>query len=71
MACMILAVMTRGRRLIGEYDRKMAESGDFSAAEEADEKLCEMARKETTAALNHVLMEASQQMKNGYNRADN
>ena len=65
------AVATKGRHLIWEYDRRMAETGDFSLAAEANEKLCEMAREQTTATLNKVLLDASTHMKNGYNRADN
>ena len=65
------AVMTRGRALVREYDRKMTESGDFSLALEANEKLCEMAREQSTAVLGKVLYESSLHMKNGYNRADN
>ena len=65
------ALAVKGRQLIREYDRKMAENGDYSLAEEANEKLCAMAKEQTTAALNAVLREASQRMKNGYNRADN
>ena len=64
------AVATRGRQLILEYDRKIAETGDLSLAAEANEKLCEMAKEETTDALTKVLAEASERMKNGYNLAD-
>ncbi len=64
-------VAVRGRQLIREYDRKMAEKGDFSLAEEANEKLCSMAKKETTTVLNKVLLTASEKMKNGFNLADN
>ena len=66
-----LAVETRGRQLIREYDAKIAESGTAALAEEANRKLCEMAKEETTAALNRVLRTASERMKNGYNLADN
>ncbi len=65
------AVATRGRRLVLEYDRRMAETGDFSLTAEANEKLCAMAKEQTIAALNKVLLDASEHMKNGYNRADN
>lgn len=65
------AMAVEGRKLVREYDQKMTETGDFSLAEEANEKLCEMAKKETTKALKNVLREASIRMKNGYNRADN
>ena len=65
------AVFVKGRRLLLEYDRKMAESGDFSLTAEANEALCRMAKEQTTETLNKLLAEASQHMKNGYNRADN
>ena len=65
------AVAAKGRRLLLEYDRKMAASGDFSLTEEANEKLSAMAREETTATLNKVLLSASEKMKNGFNMADN
>ena len=65
------AVMTRGRQLIREYDRKMAEAKDFSLTEEANEKLSAMAREETVSTLNKVLLTASEKMKNGFNMADN
>ena len=65
------AVFTIGRQIIHEYDKKMAESGDYSLAEEANEKLCAMAKKQTDETLTKVLHDASTHMKNGYNRADN
>ena len=65
------AVMTRGRRLLLEYDKKMTESGDFSLSREANEALAKMAKEESTKTLNKVLRAASETMKNGYNRADN
>ena len=65
------AVMTKGRQIVREYDRRMTETGDFSLAAEANEKLCKMAREQTTGTLGKVLYESSVHMKNGYNRADN
>ncbi|MBE6909253.1 MAG: C69 family dipeptidase [Ruminococcaceae bacterium] len=65
------AVAAKGRRIVLEYDKKMAESGDFSLTEEANDALCKMAKEETTSALTKVLAEASTHMKNGYNMADN
>ena len=65
------AVAAKGRRIIWEYDRKMAESGDFSLTAEANEALCKMAREQTADTLNKVMVEASARMRNGYNRADN
>ena len=65
------AVMTRGRQLVLEYDRRMTDAGDFSLTAEANEALAAMARKETTDALNQIVQVASERMKNGYDRADN
>ena len=59
------------RAIIFEYDAKMTESGDFALIAEANRKLCEAAKKETVSTLNAVLLQASEHMKNGYNRADN
>lgn len=66
-----LAAFTEGRRLLREYDKKMTESGDFSLTEKANEEICKVFRTLTTDTLNKVLMDASQHMKNGYNRGDN
>ena len=65
------AVVTKGRRLVLEYDRKMANTGNWALAEEANEKICAMAKKETDAVLGKVLQTASEHMKNGFNLADN
>ncbi|MDO5328213.1 MAG: C69 family dipeptidase [Clostridia bacterium] len=65
------AVLTKGRRIIREYDQKIAETGDAALAREANEKLSAMAKEQTTQTLNKVLLDASTHMKNGYNRADN
>ena len=65
------AVVTKGRQLVIEYDRRIAETGDAALAEEANKKLCAMAREETVKTLNHVLLEASQNMKNGFRLSDN
>ena len=66
-----LAVMTRGRQIVAEYDKKYAESGEEKLPEEANRKLCRMAKEETVKTLNKVLLVASEHMKNGYNLADN
>ena len=65
------AVLTKGRQLVLEYDKKMRETGDFSLAEKANEEICKMAKEQTTETLNKVLAEASQHMKNGFKLADN
>ena len=65
------AVAIRGRTLLREYDSKVAEGGELSLLEEANEALANMAREQTLDTLGKVLQEASQHMKNGFNRADN
>jgi dipeptidase len=65
------AIAVESRKLVAEYDRKMTESQDFSLSAEANGKLCELAKKQTTDVLNKILLESSKHMKNGYNRADN
>ena len=65
------AVAVKGRQIIREYDRKIAESGDAALVRQANEKLCAMAKEQTISTLNKVLLDASVHMKNGYNRADN
>ena len=65
------AVMTKGRTLLREYDRKIAAGGDLALAAEANEALAKMAKEQTISTLNKVLLVASEHMKNGYNRADN
>ena len=62
---------TRGRQIIREYDKKIGETGDLKLAEEANRKLCEMAKEETAKALTNVLHTACGKMKDGYNLADN
>ena len=65
------AIAIRGRQIIREYDQKIAEGGDTAKLKaEANRKLCEMARKETTSALTKITQIASEQMKNGFNLAD-
>ena len=63
-------VFIRGRQLILEYDRKIAQSGDLRLAEEANKKLCAMAKEETVKVLNDVLLAASEKMRNAYHLDD-
>lgn len=65
------AVMTKGRKIVLEYDRKIAETGDAKLLEEANERLAAMAKAQTDKTLTAVLHESSVTMKNGYSRADN
>ena len=61
----------KGRQLILEYDGQIRECGDLRLAEEANRKLCKMAKEETVKALNAVTQAASEKMKNGYRLGDN
>ena len=65
------AVMTRGRQLVMEYDRQIAQTGNQSLCVKANDALAAMAREETTRALNKMLYEASVSMKNGFTMRDN
>ena len=63
-------VAAAGRRIILEYDRKMAESGKYDLYEEANEIIVSLVKEETTKCLNQVLLNASRGMKTGYSRWD-
>ena len=65
------AVFSEGRRIRSEYDKKMMSENRFDLLEEANEKLCNMAKKETQKILNRVVAISASKMKNGYNRSDN
>ena len=66
-----MAVASQAHAIINEDNRKMLESGDYSLRDEANNKLCEMAKKETINTINKLILEASKAMKNGYSRSDN
>ena len=63
--------MCRAHEIINEYDAKFEASGDVDVLDEANVKLCEMAREETQKTLNQLVLEATRHMKTAYNRADN
>ncbi|MDO4459844.1 MAG: C69 family dipeptidase [Clostridia bacterium] len=65
------AVITQGRQIVVESDKAMIESGDFSQIEKANQKLADMAKKETISAITKLMLETSKKMKCGYSRADN
>ena len=62
-------IAVQGRRIVAEYDAKN-ENGS-SLLEEANRKLCAMAKEKTIDTLNKVLLEVSQHMKNGFQLSDN
>lgn len=65
------AVANGGHELVDKYDRKMLEAKKFDLIDEANRKLCEMAKKAATSALGNILKESSKAMRCGYSRADN
>ncbi len=65
------AVNIRSRQIIIEYDKKMAETGDYSLAAEANKKICAMAKEETDKALGKILDTSSVRMKNNSKLSDN
>lgn len=64
-------VFNKSFQILDKYDDLMIKSGDFNLIDEANTKLCDMAKKETSKALSEMLYIASENMKNGYNRSDN
>ena len=65
------AIACKARRIMNEYDAKITETGDAALIAEANEKLADLAKKETAAVLQKVLLVACEHMKNGYKRSDN
>lgn len=65
------AVNIRGRQIICEYDKRMAETGDFSLAAEANKKICDVAKEETVSTLGKILDTSSKRMKNNSQLSDN
>ena len=64
------AVFAKGHELVREYDANYLKTKKESVFEEANEALAAMMRKETINALNKVIAQASEHMKNGYSRED-
>ena len=64
-------VAAKSHEIINKYDKKMIEEKNYSYINEANEKICTMAKKLATKTLNEVLLNASKNMKCNYNRADN
>lgn len=67
------AVQSKGRELIGRYDRALADAAEPEAEalrEKANREIADMLRAETRGVLDKVLFEASCRMKNGYARSD-
>lgn len=62
------AVCGKGRQYILEADKQMLESGSFDLMEKTNQKIADMTKKETGAALADVLIDAYAGMKIKYNR---
>ena len=65
------AVMEKGRRLLYEYDAKIAAGGGAELLKEANEKITAMVKKESDEALGRILANASEHMHTRYHRGDN
>ena len=65
------AVMNKGRKLLNEYDAKVADGADADVLKEANKKITEMVKEESDKALRNVLQNASEHMKIRYHRGDN
>ena len=69
----VLAVGAKAYKILNQYDRLLENSdGDeaVSLCEKANEEMAAMLEKETSKTLSKVLYEASNTMKNSYNRSD-
>ncbi len=66
-----LITLAKCHALIQSYDAKMTETGDDSLCDEANEKIAAMIREETGNVLRVLIQAASENMKNGFSRADN
>jgi dipeptidase len=63
--------MTNAHQILNKYDDLFINSKDKSILVKANEELANMLNKESIKTLNDVLYQASNKMKNGYNRSDN
>ena len=67
-------VMSKGHELINRYDvlleKELDEEKRLVLKQEANRKIADMLKKETSTVLNQVLFELSSQMKNAYSRSD-
>ena len=65
------AVWNQGRKLLCEYDAKIAAGEDRAILQEANRKIAEMVKKESDKALDGILKNASEHMRIRYHRGDN
>ncbi len=65
------AVWNQGRKLLCEYDAKIAAGEDAAILKEANKKITDMVKKESDKALGTILKNSSEKMKIRYHRGDN
>lgn len=65
------STLAKARELINKYDELFSNSKDLKVLEKANDEICSTIQKETQKCLNQVLRDASEHMKNGYQRFDN
>lgn len=61
----------KSHEMLNTFDKKYVNSKDIIVLQEANNKICEIAKQLSTKAMNQLLLEASKHMKCNYNRADN
>ena len=66
-----LKVPTRSYEILKEYDEKVLKNKKYTLLEEANQKIADMCKAETSDVLDKVLKVASLEMKVNYSRADN
>ena len=64
-------VFNESYRLLNEYDTKMIKSKKYNLCEEANDKIVDMLKKQTSKLLDDVLKTASEGMKTRFHRGDN
>ena len=67
--------MSKGHELINRYDDLLKTESDeekrMALKQEANQKIADMLKEETTDTLNKVLCELSNKMRNAYSMSDN
>lgn len=64
-------VFSLGFELLNKYDNLFINSNDLTLIDKANAEICKMAQTETSKVLNDILLVATSNMKNSFNRTDN
>ena len=64
-------VFNKSREILNEYDKLFKEKKDLKLLEEANKKIIEFVKEETSKTLNSLLLNAGEKMKTRYHRGDN